>query len=659
MVSEKQPLTAANDLRIHQIRSRRFYLLSLILCAVVPLTLTNWPFAFLGQHPQLVLNSDIYRDEGTDWDWLEVEPSESLVFHPCYHDFQCARLSVPMNWNDTSMSDRVAIAIIKYPAKVSVTDPRYAGPILMNPGGPGSSGVYQVLSGGPSIQTITDPHLDPEHGKDGKYFDVIGFDPRGVGNTTPHLTCFPDPIAENQWETHGSSPWLIGSSEFVLSHEWARSHALGAACANSNRDSANIIHYMNSAQVVEDMVAIVDKHAEWRQVEATRLPSSNTSPMDTAEETAAHDREWEEEAEKLNYWGFSYGTILGQLFAAMHPDRVGRLVVDSVVDAEDYFTTAWSKNLLDTDRILSKWSEYCLRSGSREKCPSYFRTMPAGYLPAYTAHRTEEIFEAPIILPPGPFGPLVFEYHDIMSMLSSTLKWSYRLAEPFFGLLSEIQASNTTRLVAWKENQGHPTLSAKCSQDGPYSEACVHMQSEAWASKVIACSDGVDVSNTTRVEFVDYLHKLQDQSDILGTMWSSIRLACIGMKARPAWEFEGPIRAETANPIMFIGLSLDPVTPLRNAQRATELFPGSRVLQQNTEGHCSYSNPSIGTAKAVRSYFQHGSLPERGTISQPEFVPFLGCVNPLGCGERDDEDQKLWKAQERLALVWPEAGLDF
>ncbi|KAI0127051.1 hypothetical protein BJ170DRAFT_695433 [Xylariales sp. AK1849] len=245
-----------------------------------------------------------------------------------------------MNWNSTSFQDRVVLAIIKQPAKVPVTDPRYGGPILMNPGGPGYSGIYQVLSGGHYVQTIVDPHLDPDDGGEGKYFDVIGIDPRTVGHTTPHLTCFPDAVAESNWRGDGQSSFLYGASDFVFHREWARKDALGISCATQRGDKPNIAHFANTAQVVEDMVAIVERHADWREKKAKRLLSCREHAPDPVDRQAMFERTaWRRGNEKLSYWGFSYGTVLGQTFATMHPDRVHRLVLDGVVDAEDYYAT--------------------------------------------------------------------------------------------------------------------------------------------------------------------------------------------------------------------------------------------------------------------------------------------------------------------------------
>jgi hypothetical protein len=67
--------------------------------------------------------------------WDEIIPSKSLEYHNCGDEFQCARLEVPMDYNRTDGKGRTfALAVVRLPAKVPVTDPRYGGAVLINPG---------------------------------------------------------------------------------------------------------------------------------------------------------------------------------------------------------------------------------------------------------------------------------------------------------------------------------------------------------------------------------------------------------------------------------------------------------------------------------------------------------------------------------------------
>ena len=65
---------------------------------------------------------------------LKIIPSKTLQYKPCFGQFQCARLEVPLDWNETTSGEggKVAIAIVKKPAIIDVTDPRYGGVILFN-----------------------------------------------------------------------------------------------------------------------------------------------------------------------------------------------------------------------------------------------------------------------------------------------------------------------------------------------------------------------------------------------------------------------------------------------------------------------------------------------------------------------------------------------
>ncbi|TEA19238.1 putative hydrolase [Colletotrichum sidae] len=586
-----------------------------------------------------------------DGDWWQQSnrPDLETLTRDVFDWLKCARVSVPINWNDTSNPAKVAVALIKVPAKVPVTDPRYGGAIILNPGGPGNSGVAHLLRQGRYIQGIVDapgPEKTSDVDTDAKYFDIIGFDPRGVNNTTPHLKCFPNQQSELNFGASMPSDWLFGTSDTYVNLAWAHYQAFGQSCATSHGDEPNMAEFTNTAQVVEDVLAIVERHGQWRQAEAHRiLDSSSDVKLSALESENVLERtQWKPDEEKLNYWGFSYGTLLGQTFAVMHPGRVSRVIIDGVVDPDDYYSTNWLKNLQDTDQIIFQWARYCNQAPGA--CPLADPDLPEGVITARIARLAESLLTDPIpVAGNDQHGPLVVYYSDVLQLLGNAL-YTQGYVEGTFEILKDLLARNGTSLAARKAagDLSPVALSRDCIRDGPYSEACARAQDQQSAHESIVCGDGADLRNTTKADFWEYFKVLRNQSDTLGATWSGIRMVCSNWQARPAWRVDGPWKANTSHPLLIIGNTYDPVTPLRNAHRVSTLFPKSVVLHQNTEGHCTHSAPSLCTGKAIRRYFQHGLLPEVGTVCEPEYRVWIGCVNPAGCHNRSAEDQALWEA---------------
>ncbi|CAK3992271.1 Hypothetical predicted protein [Lecanosticta acicola] len=205
------------------------------------------------------------------FNWHNIEPSTHLQYVPCYNGLQCARLHVPLNWNaskEEQLQKRAAIAIARLPAKVSVNHPDYGGAILINPEGPGESGVDHVISRGRAIQTIVDASSDPpvadlEDNHPSKFFDILGFDPRGVKYTTPSLDCFSDAFSQQTWLLTRMDYGAMFETNPSLAMEWARTEVLGRSC--SLEDEGGILRYLNTPQVVKDMFAFIEAHGEWRE----------------------------------------------------------------------------------------------------------------------------------------------------------------------------------------------------------------------------------------------------------------------------------------------------------------------------------------------------------------------------------------------------------
>ena len=249
------------------------------------------------------------------FDFHSIQPSKTLEYHDCYDGLQCARLEVPLDWNATDLDkgDRVALAIIKMPAKVSVTDPRYGGVVLINPGGPGGSGTNFVFRYGKQIATVLDPKSSLDNVKsssfsDDLYFDILGWDPRGVNLTTPRFYCFQDSLVRKAWAAQSAAIGLDYNDEDIFRDIWSRQHALSASCSqldasgsvNAVNGNEHLGQYVSTANVVRDMVEIIERHGEWRANSAKEIlakPSKWPDVAATLERTA-----WQKGEEKLQYW---------------------------------------------------------------------------------------------------------------------------------------------------------------------------------------------------------------------------------------------------------------------------------------------------------------------------------------------------------------------
>lgn len=348
-----------------------------------------------------------------EFNWASISASTHLQYAPCYknsvEEFQCARLTLPMDyWNHTTDAT-ISLAVIRRPAAVPVTDARYGGAVLLNPGGPGGSGIGLVVGGGRSISEIID---DGE--ADGKYFDLLSFDPRGVGETLPGAKCMTDQNWARAWELRTMTEGILGSSDASLGRLWSMARARSGSCSLpptssvGKEQAVDIKQYISTAYVARDMLELVEKHGEWREEEARRSLGS----LEVLEKLKYRPGE-----EKIMYWGFSYGSYLGMTYAADFPQRVSRLIVDGVVDAVDYTKALWFDNLIDTERDVDTLYYHCARVGHPRCALANENGMTT---PKQVKQRVENITRSlyhnplPVI---SASQPDVIEYSDIHNLI--------------------------------------------------------------------------------------------------------------------------------------------------------------------------------------------------------------------------------------------------
>ena len=216
----------------------------------------------------------------------------------------CALLSVPLNYRHPS-GPRIKIAVSRI--KHTSSRKHYQGVILTNPGGPGGSGL--------NLNVFLIDALKAEHfGAAAADYDWIGFDPRGVGSSVPAITCDPNYFSPNRRSYNPTTP-------AILRYWKARSAAYAGACESHSAAQAALLRNMTTVDAARDMDSI---------------------------RRALHKSQ-------ITYYGFSYGTYLGQVYSTLFPGHVRRIVMDSNVDPRNVWYVANLQQDVAFNRNVNIW----------------------------------------------------------------------------------------------------------------------------------------------------------------------------------------------------------------------------------------------------------------------------------------------------------------
>jgi len=254
-------------------------------------------------------------------------------------------------------------------------------------------------------------------------------------------------------------------------------------------------------------------------------------------------------------------------------------------------------------------------------------------------------------------GPALIKYSDLKQLIRGVMYAPYARARLLSDVMHGIESGNGTlyadKVMVFNDP---PHLTAECREKGPFSNECNPAPEGGFAADVsssILCSDAQDQRHLSKEEFVDYWHTLQSQSATMGDGWAEIRMSCVFWNVTARNKFNGQIGGKTAFPILFIGNTYDPVTPLRNAFVMSNKFEGSSVLHQESEGHCSAAGPSMCSAKIIRAYFQTGALPKKGTMCAQDESPFARTQEIAQRKQSGSEDELLLEALRGIVRSTP------
>lgn len=489
-------------------------------------------------------------------------------WQPCYTEenpkLLCARYAVPLNYQAKADAldarETISIALIKLPAQDSAQKP--LGSLFVNPGGPSGSGVDFIRAVGSFLLT-----QDVR-----SRYDIISFDPRGINLSSP-ATC--GLMAENAGEYFPSVDFPTNGIQ--TKERIKLNKRFGTLCAqNGNK----IMQHMSTADVARDL-------------DRLRQAVGDT---------------------QLNYVGYSYGSYLGVTYANLFPERVGRFLVDGVLDPIEWAT---GKGL--SGRLVPMTQRLASDKGSMATLNEFLRLCDlAGSSTCSFAPNAAQRFAAlansikqtPLILATEDGTEFSVDYPLFINTVKGSLYgvWNWQgLADLLVfteaGAPAKVLGAHFSKLTAHlNEDEIAPT---------PFDNNSVGFFS-------VLCSD----SNNPRDPWIWPLAAaVADlENGYFGASWSWPSSICTDWPANQLSRYSGPFSKHTRNTILVASTLFDPATPYSGAQKVRKLLPNSRLLTVAGWGHTTTGLSSCADA-IIETYLLTGTAPEQDTTCNQEFLP--------------------------------------
>lgn len=449
---------------------------------------------------------------------------QQLHWRACAAD-QCATLTVPLDYAHPG-GRTISVAVLRVPA----TDQRHkVGALVVNPGGPGGSGVQYAAA----AQVVLGSVLP-------RYFDIVGFDPRGVGRSTP-LRCAstaeldhfvasdPDP------ETAAERRQMDGEV-----------HRLGEGCL---RDSGALARHMSTVEVARDMDILRS---------ALREP-------------------------KLDYLGESYGTFLGATYANLFPHHVGRMVLDGAINPALSNAQLTLQQAHGFEVALRAYVANCVAQGhcflgssvdqGTRRIRDFLNRIDTHPLPTDTSR---QLTEGTAVL--GIWMPLYVRSY-----------WP-QLTD---GLQQAMFHGNGSKLLS---------LADYYTSRGPNG----YLDNSLEALYNVNCLDHDDAIPTSQVpaHFPPFLKA----SPTFG------RDFAYGLSTCASWPIHSgkrshALHAKGAPPIVVVGTTRDPATPLEWAKALARQLDSGVLVTRNGDGHTGFHQGNPCVDHAVQAYLVRGVVP--------------------------------------------------
>ncbi|KLO10589.1 hypothetical protein SCHPADRAFT_510397 [Schizopora paradoxa] len=559
-----------------------------------------------------------------------------VEWHKCNYPTEtgvdCGTIIVPLDYfNYTKGISIIALGRYKATAKKR-------GTVFLNPGGPGGSGVSLATITGKFFAEIIGPH-----------YDIVGFDPRGIGETLPKVQCFPHPIDQHIFRANTvfEQGFSVSSN---LSDPRTREHLIEqqrqflamkkTQAELCGQRMSEALPYMGTATVVRDlflMTSMLDDHHAL-----------------------------------INYWGGSYGTILGAYLVNMVPDRIGKVAIDGVANPvlwadkpSHYWHREWISSIEDTFRwFLRSCSEagpgVCPLAKEKNEDPNaiderilkfldllYENPLPVpnarrpGYLTSGGA-RGDRIYAIGVAT---KIDELFIVIALIMIYMENPRAWP-RLSQ----ILASAMAGDGTAML----NNLLPVYGAS-GPDLSFAEDLARL--------AVTCLDSPPPEDESEFPTPELLadiglETIRDVSKHFGmsTTISEPDGGCQFWPVRGPERFTGPWNHTLSNPILIVSNTADPVTPIASGRLVNKLLHNSsRLLIQNSPGHGSMALSSLCSIKAIRAYYDDGILPQNEFVCESEEQPFD--INRSYISTLSETDRRLLEAAEKISEALAESRL--
>ena len=480
---------------------------------------------------------------------LESFYSQTIDWQDCSDGtspFQCGTVTVPLDYEHPD-GRTITLALKKLPASDSDAE---HGSLFLNPGGPGGSGV----------EAVADAPRAPEELR--AAYDIIGFDPRGVGRSTP-ITCWTDDEINQSLTDPGNgdiSPTNplrgITSKNVPAQEKIDRGTANAARCAQHS-EVPELLDHVGTRNVARDM-------------DVLRATNGNAT---------------------LNYLGISYGTHIGAVYADLFPGRVGRVVLDSAVDPSKREIDRNAETVAFKEGVLRQYVEHCQ---TQSDCPLTGSTDEAiAQLTAFVDGLDQDPLTA-------PDSSITVNTQDAIGIVQQ-----YAVEKPDWDALTAMltPAMNNhdgTLMVKAKQNSGEapPTT---------VEEVVSSANSEIMFGAVI-CNDYPDTGGTASDWDAQTAAEKKNYPFFGGTS-NAMEAYCRG------WGHRGQTppqetRAEGSEPILVIGTTGDSRTLYPWAQSLTDQLDNGHLLTVKGYGHGA-SGSCAGAA--MIDFLVNGTVPAEGT----------------------------------------------